>query len=201
MTKTFRPALLAAALVVLAAGAAHAQATPEDVARRYYETFRASDWAANAAMMHPEALAQFKGIFTQIADLADADSSVTDLQQMFGVATGAELKALPDAQLYSRFLSNILGQQEELRQILASSSVEVLGHVPEGADKAHVVYRMTMGFMGSSMTQMQVMSLKREGGEWKVLLTGDMQNIMGAITAGMAQDAEPPEEPAPPPVP
>jgi hypothetical protein len=185
MMKTFRPALLAAALVVLASRAS-AQATPEDVARRYYETFRSSDWAANAAMMHPEALAQFKGIFTQLADLADADSSVADLQQMFGVQTGAELKALPDAQLYSRFLSNILGQQEELRQILASSSVEVLGHVPEGADKAHVVYRMTMGFLGSSMTQMQVMSLQKEGGQWKVLLTGDMQNIMGAITAGVA---------------
>ena len=195
MTKTFRPALIVAALVMLAARAAQAQATPEDVARRYYETFRSSDWAANASMMHPEALAQFKGIFTQLADLADADSSVADLQQMFGVATGAELKALPDGQVYARFLSNILGQQEELRQILASSSVEVLGHVPEGADRAHVVYRMTMGFMGSSMTQMQVMSLKKEGGEWRVLLTGDMQNILGAITGGMSAGATPPPQP------
>ena len=42
-----------------------AQDTPEQVVQRYFDTFRAGDYAGNAALMHPEALDELKKTMTR----------------------------------------------------------------------------------------------------------------------------------------
>ncbi|HEX5726713.1 MAG TPA: hypothetical protein VFX98_14655 [Longimicrobiaceae bacterium] len=170
-----RVRLLLGALLLLAAaapGAAAAQETPEAVARRYFESMRAANWTANVALMHPEALASFKQIFVQLGTGIGPEA----VQELFGTDP-AGLERMSGEQVYTTFMQKVMGQFGGLGEMMAGMEAEVVGHVPEGAEQAHVVYRMTMEMAGMSMNQMQVISLKRDGGTWKVLLTGDMANL------------------------
>lgn len=176
--------ILRGALLLLAACAlpsrAPAQDTPEAVVQRYYETFRAGDFAANAALMHPEALEELKTTLTGMAALPGATEDA-EFREMFGVSSIEEMRALPAAVLFERVLRNQL--EGEMRAILASTGVTILGHVMEGDTTAHVVYRMRMDFGGQSLDQVQVMPLQRAGGEWRVLLTGSLAGMMSSMPA------------------
>src|SRR5687767_3509236 len=139
--------ILCGALLLLACCAlpSHgaAQDTPEAVAQRYYETFRSGDFAANAALMHPAALEELKTTLTGMAALPGATEDA-EFREMFGVSSLDEMRALAPAELFERVLRNQL--EGEMRAILASTEVTVLGHVMEGDSTAHVVYRMRMDF-------------------------------------------------------
>jgi hypothetical protein len=183
MTKTMprvRCALLLLALCAFPAGAA-AQDTPEQVVQRYYATFQSGDYAANAALMHPGALEELKTTLTGMAALPGATEE-PEFREMFGVSTLEEMRALPAQVLFERVLRNQL--EGELRAILASAQVNVLGHVLEGDSTAHVVYRMRMEFGGQTMDQVQVVPLERVDGQWRVLLTGSLAGMMNAMPGG-----------------
>lgn len=172
------PALLAMVLA-MAPGLA-AQETPEQVVQRYYDTFRTGDYAANAALMHPEALEQMKETLTGLAAMPGATEDAA-FREMFGVASIQELRALPAATLFERMLRSQL-DDPDMRQILSGAQVTVLGHVMEGDTTAHVVYRMRMSFGGGmEMDQVQVAPLKRAEGEWRVLLAGSLAGMMGSM--------------------
>ncbi len=178
-TKMIRGALLLLAACVLPAGAA-AQDTPEQVVQRYYQTFQSGDYAANAALMHPGALEELKTTVAGMAALPGATEE-PEFREMFGVGTLEELRALPAQTLFERVLRNQL--EGEMRAILATAQVQVLGHVLEGESTAHVVYRMKMDFGGQTMDQVQVLPLERVDGQWRVLLTGSLAGMMNAMPA------------------
>lgn len=168
--------LLAALLLLAAAPAAlPAQETPEAVAGRFLETLRAGDWAANAALMHPEAVGSFKRLFVELG--GDHPEVVDELLGM----KLADLQAMPPAQAYEAFMRKFVGPLAELRQMIVGMRVEMLGHVAEGADLAHVVYRMRMETDGVSMSKVEVVPLRRDGAGWKVLLTADLENLAAAL--------------------
>ena len=178
MTRRMRRGLLLLAACAIPAGAA-AQETPEQVVQRYYETFRGGDFAANAAIMHPDALEELKTTLVGFAEIPGATEE-EGFTEMFGVRTLEEMRALPPAALFERMLRSQL-DSEEMRGILAGTEIAVLGHVMEGDTTAHVVYRMRMSFAQQTMDQVQVMPLKRAGGQWRVLLTGSLAGMMGSI--------------------
>ena len=156
-TRISRGAFLLLALFALPVHAA-AQDTPEQVVQRYYQTFQSGDYAANAALMHPGALEELKTTVTGMAALPGATEE-PEFREMFGVQTLEELRALPAQVLFERVLRNQL--EGEMRAILASTEVTILGHVMEGDTTAHVVYRMRMNFGAQSLDQVQVMPLQR----------------------------------------
>jgi hypothetical protein len=174
--------ILRGALVLVAACAlpsrAAAQETPEAVVQRYYDTFRSGDYAANAALMHPAALEELKTTLTGMAALPGATEDV-EFREMFGVSTLEEMRALPAPVLFERVLRNQL--EGEMRAILATTEISILGHVMEGDTTAHVVYRMRMNFGGQRLDQVQVMPLQRAEGQWRVLLTGSLAGMMGSM--------------------
>jgi len=179
-TRIDRGALLLLALFALPARAA-AQDTPEQVVQRYYQTFQSGDYAANAALMHPGALEELKTTLTGMAALPGATEE-PEFREMFGVQTLEELRALPAQVLFERVLRNQL--EGEMRAILATARVNVLGHVLEGENTAHVVYRMRMDFGGQTMDQVQVVPLERVDGQWRVLLTGSLAGMMSSMPGG-----------------
>jgi hypothetical protein len=179
LTRILRGALLLLALCALPLRAA-AQETPEAVVQRYYETFRSGDFAANAALMHPAALEELKTTLTGMAALPGATEDA-EFREMFGVNSVEEMRALAPAVLFERVLRNQL--EGEMRAILATTEINILGHVMEGDTTAHVVYRMRMNFGGQSLDQVQVMPLQRAGAEWRVLLTGSLAGMMNSMPA------------------
>lgn len=168
---------LMAALVMSAHGLA-AQESPEQVMERYYDTFRTGDYAANVALMHPEALQSMKETLAGLAAMPGAEEA-PEFAQMFGVSSIEEFNQLAPAALFERILRAQL-EQPEMREVLSNAQVNVLGHVMEGDSVAHVVYRMRMGIGEMTVDQVQVAPLKRANGEWRVLLTGSFAGMMNA---------------------
>jgi hypothetical protein len=172
-----RARIFAVALAVACALPAAAQETPEAVLTRYYETFRSGDFAANAAMMDPAALEELKATMAGLAGMAAAEGGEEEMREMFGVGSAAELGALAPAELYTRMLQATLGGGE-MREIMRSAEIEVLGHVPEGDDLAHVVYRMRLSFGGMDVDQVQIAPMRRTPDGWRVMLTGSIAGMM-----------------------
>jgi len=157
-----------------------AQQTPEQAAERYFAATKAMDWSATAAMMHPQALQSMKSMFVELASL---DSAGTMIRPMLGVQPD-ELAALPPARVYERVLNMITRMQPQAIEAMRGASFDVVGHVMEG-DTAHVVYRLRMAVEGNTVTQTSVLSLARDGGDWRGLLTGDIQNMISGLRAAI----------------
>lgn len=185
--KTMRRALpVLMAMLLAAASGLGAQETPEQVVQRYFDTFRTGDYAANVALMHPEALESMHEMMTGMVALAGTEDA-GELQEMFGVGTVEEFNRLSPAQLFERLLRWQL-DKPEMRQLFEGAQASVLGHVMEGDSLAHVVYRMRMSVGEVRLDQVQVAPVKRADGQWRVLLTGSFAGMMNA-----AQQAERPE--------
>jgi hypothetical protein len=182
VTRTMLRALpaLVAALLMAAPGVA-AQQTPEQVVEAYFRSFITADYAANVALMHPEALEDMKETMSGLAALPGA-ADEPEFREMFGVNSLEEFNRLTPAALFERVLRSQL-EQPEMREILSGAQVTVLGHVMEGDSMAHVVYRMRMSLsaMDMNLDQVQVAPVKRHDGEWRVLLTGSFAGMMNAV--------------------
>ena len=176
MKPMFRlPLLLVLALLALPRAGA-AQETPDAFAQAYFQTMKTGDWAANARLMHPEALQGFKDMVSPLLSLGTGE----ELARLMGVDSAATLAALPPADFFARFVGSVMAQQG-LMEVMRSAEIQVVGSVPEGADQAHVVYRMSMSVAGATVTRMNVISARRDGASWKGLLTGDMQGLAQAL--------------------
>ena len=176
-------AALLPALFAIAAPRVAAAQTPEQVAERYLATMKAKDWAANAALVHPAELDSIKAAFV---DVARSDTSTAGLRAIFQVGSAAELQALPPVQVYARFVGATVGGQAEMQQFLASASFKVLGHVDEG-DSTYVVYRVSGSAAAGVVSQVTVMSLRRDGAGWKTRLTDELRATITGLHAQAAQ--------------
>ncbi|HET7565074.1 MAG TPA: hypothetical protein VFJ96_08790 [Gemmatimonadaceae bacterium] len=169
--------------LVLSAATVHAQAasstTPEAFAKRYVATLSAGDFAANAALMHPTALAAIRRF---VVGVSKEDSSGATLQQIVGVHSAAALDSLSDAQVYARFLSAVLSAEPGALEAMKSAKVDIIGHVDEAPNLTHVVYRMTMNIQGIEMRKVDVLTLKRDGKVWRATLTTDIENLISRLS-------------------
>jgi hypothetical protein len=173
-------AALGAALVVPVSrsGAQERAETPEAVTRQFGAAMRANDWVGTAELMHPDALAQFRRMFIPI--LA-ADSTGQLCERLFGASSAGEVTALPDAELFARFFRTLVSGAPELTGMFAGADLVPVGHVLEGNDVAHVVFRMKVAADGVTITKVQAMSLRRSGPTWRVLLSGDFEGLAAAL--------------------
>jgi hypothetical protein len=182
--KTMKWAMLSVAVLAMALPrAAAAQGTPEEAAERYLASMKARDWAANAALVHPAELDSIKAGFV---DVARSDTGTAGIRALFQVTSAAELVALPAAQVYQRFVANTVGQQADMGQFLSTAVFRVLGHVME-ADSAYVVYRVSATGSAGPMSQVTVMSLRRDGATWKMRLTDELRSTIVALHTEAAQ--------------
>ena len=183
MKKPNLAVLLLAALMLALPRMIAAQQTPEQVAERYLATMKARDWAGNAAMVHPAELDSLKAGFM---DVARSDTSTAGLRAIFNVGSANELQALSPAEVYARFVGATVGEQEDMRTFLQSAVFKVLGHVEE-ADSVYVVYRVSAAAQGGPMSQVTVMSLRRDGSGWKTRLTDELRTTIASLHTEAAQ--------------
>lgn len=192
--------LLALALSGAPARAAEtATATPESVVQSYTAALQAGDYLKSTDLMHPEALEKFRGILLPVVEAAGTESG--SLLALFkGVADLPALKKLSPAQFFASFLGGLTAANPAVLQALSSGNMTPLGSVAEG-DLLHVVCRTSLDFQGIKINKMNVVSLKRAAGGWRVLLSGEIEGMAEALrkaVASAASQAEP-AAPAPPP--
>ncbi|HYJ81030.1 MAG TPA: hypothetical protein VEW03_15565 [Longimicrobiaceae bacterium] len=173
-----RVPLVLAALLLLPRLAAAQDDGPEQVAQRYFATMRAGDWRANAALMHPQALESFKAGFVRLAAPSEAAGA---LEAVFGVRNVAELQAVPAAELYERFMRKSVSESSGMQELFDTAEFQVVGHVAEGEETAHVVYRLRAVTEGMEVTRLAVITLRRHQGAWKVVLTGEVAGFPSVI--------------------
>lgn len=152
--------------------------TPEMVTRQFGAAMRTNDWVGTAELMHPDALARFRGMFLPIVA---ADPTGKLCERLFATRSTAEVAALPDAELFARFFRTLVSGAPEMSGMFAGADLVPVGHVLEGNDVAHVVFRMKVAADGVTMTKVQAMSLRRSGKTWRVLLSGDFEGLATAL--------------------
>ena len=182
-------------LTALTARAPHAQATPaqtgpaqaqtvetpEQVTERFVAAMRAADWNGMASLMHQNALKEMRQL---LSGVFEAPNGAQIRQQLLGVTTVQQAQALSDTAVFAS-LMRMTTQDADVAELLRSAKVQVLGHVNEGADTVHVVYRMAMTINGIPITKMDVMSLARSPVGWRGLLKGDVTALAAGIRAAM----------------
>ena len=152
-----------------------AESSPSDIASAYFTALGKGDWQASTALMHPDALDRFKGI---IATATKGKDGKELLQQLFQVSTQKDFDRLSNAETFRLFWSSMARLQPDLVKAFGMAQQAILGSVAEGENIVHVVSKVTIRpEPGVSASQIDVVSLQRDGASWRVLLTGDMEGL------------------------
>ncbi len=198
-------------LGLAAAGRSQSQPeTPESVALAYVAASQQGDWPKTTALMHPEALAQFKKAFAPVFDSKDP-KAVAGIGAIFGINSREEFDALTGGQLLEKLMGTIGGAMPGFSQLMKQSSFTILGRVGEGEDLIHLVCRAQVPMDGMQLkeapdltknvtfTKMEVMSLRRYESTWRVILSGEIEGMaqMFANMAGIFAQGPPPPPPPP----
>jgi hypothetical protein len=155
-----------------------AAGSPEAAVTKYVEALAAGDIDLMAQAMHPEALATFRATMQPIVDIAEKnEGAASEMLQLFdGVTSIAQLKKLSDTKFFVSFYKGVASLQPSLAEGLREAEIDVLGHIDEGDDLAHVVYRVT-AMPDAGAKQTEVVSLRRTKTGWGVLLTGEFEGM------------------------
>ena len=163
--------------------------TPEQVAAEAYARMRAGDWPGAAETFDPAALKQFRGFF---GAQGETSPMAPMLQALLGMDAGDSLDKLDDTAFFAGFLQAMMGR---MGGVVALGGQQVLGGVPEGADRMHLVARTTAEAMGLKMTNMEVVTLNRTPQGWRLALSGQMEG-MAAFFRKAAEGGKAPSAPS-----
>ena len=158
------------------------QQTPESVVVAYFEAFQNNRLNDLAGYMHPEALNRFRNMLMPVIEQGMKNKNeVKKILSLFdGVKSIQELKALSPQGFFTSFFKGMSAIIPDMHNIYASTKFQIIGHVNEG-EIVHVVYRGSISMNGASMTQLDVVSLKQQGSDWRLLLTGEMENMVNLL--------------------
>ena len=93
---------------------------------------------------------------------------------------------MSDSEFFASFLRAALAQAEAIGTI-DFDDMEILGEVMEGPDLAHVVTRNTVSVGEVEVEGMEVVSCRKQGDEWKLLVSTQMKGLANQIRAALAQ--------------
>ena len=162
--------------------------TPEQVTERIVAAMKVKDWMGIARLMHPAALREFRSLFDILIE-APGTEAADARNQLFGVPSVEEAQALSDTVIFANLLRSFMEQTGEMEDVLATAEVKILGHVAEGRDTVHVVYRMSLAADNIPISIMDVASLTRFNNGWRALLKGDLKAIAAGIRQALTRES------------
>jgi hypothetical protein len=181
-TSSLLAILLVGPAAARAAGKEESPRSPEAVAKAYFNALKANKPDEAARLMHPEALKAFRGMLLGAAKAADEEGQAKELLRLFsGVDSLDALKKLDPPEFFAAFLKAVGKLRPEIVGILTKSEAQVLGHVKEGKDLAHVVCRLKAKVDEAKMTGVTVISLRRTEKGWGVLLSAQIEGLGAAL--------------------
>lgn len=164
-------------------------ATPEASATLFLRSVRAIRWRAAAQFVHPETLDRFHQLVTF---MVDADTAGWIPEYLFD--TDAEgYDALDAARVFDGAIGTMIDDMPGLMHALFDREDDVLGHVAEAGDTAHVVYR-TMARLSGAVSEVKVMQLTRTPAGWRVFWSDELE-VLDAALRGVPLGRRPPPPP------
>lgn len=158
-------------------GLATLTASPDSAAVLFLRSVRAIRWSAAAQFMDQETLGRF---FETTRMLAAADTS-GEISRYLVDVDSVTLRGLARPEVFARSIGATIDGMPGLMHSLYDRDDEVLGHVVEGADRAHVVYRTTARISGA-VPEVKVMQLHRaDAGGWRVRWSDELEVLDAAL--------------------
>lgn len=151
-------------------------ASPDSAAALFIRSIRSMRWSAAAQFMDPEPLSLFHDVVTMITE---PDASGDLLDYLTGTDTTA-YRALDAREVFDRALTTLTGDMPGLTYSLQDRDDEFLGHVTEGTDSAHVVYR-TQSRLSGALPEVKVMQMRRGPEGWRVLWSDELDVLETAL--------------------
>ena len=151
-------------------------ASPDSAAALFIRSVRSMRWSAAAQFMDPEPLGLFHDVVTMITE---PDASGDLLDYLTGTDRAA-YGALDAPEVFDRALTTLTGDMPGLTYSLQDRDDEFLGHVAEGADSAHVVYR-TQSRLSGALPEVKVMQMRRGPAGWRVLWSDELDVLETAL--------------------
>jgi hypothetical protein len=201
--------LTALTLSLTLATHAAAQRAPSPARQVVENAFRLRDtgaWGELVALVHPEALQKFRAEQLDIArfeELAaaeravDSESHPSFLKIVYDVKDRTALEALTSEEMLKRWLRTTYEKPESRDSVAAPTSTQrILGEVTEGDSVVHVIFRefypaVTEGGEKFPATDgVRLITVKRVGGRWKILLNGGIAEEGGAFAIGGGDDVK-----------
>ena len=166
-------------LALAGVGNAAAATSPEDVACEYMAALREEGIVASVRYMHPDELQRFKAMFQPLFDASDSEAALGLLKVFYGEKATPKSVAALSAEEFLRGFLRVADTQFKALDV-TFGDMQVLGSVQEG-DVLHLVTRVNAGTPDFSLTQMEVVSMKRHGDDWRVMLSGQVEGFAQAI--------------------
>ena len=165
-------------LFTVSANAQTPSASPEALVKAYTADMQKEGMSIVSRYIHPDELKRFKDMLMPWVR-KDASQKNEVIPGLFGAeATLASVEAMPPSQFMDAFM-RIAGEQ--LKE-LSFGDCEIVGTIRE-KDMTHVVTRVAASVKGVQIKQMEVITTKPFGKEWKLLLSGELEGMAAAINA------------------
>ena len=168
--------LVAAPALAPAQTLAGLTASPDSAAALFIRSIRAMRWSAAAQFMDPEPLAFYRDIVTMITEPEQAG----DLLEYLTGVDSSTYASLDAPEVFQRALTTLTRDMPGLSYNLQDRDDEFLGHVLEGPDSAHVVYR-TQSRISGALPEVKVMQMRRGPQGWRVLWSDELDVLETAL--------------------
>lgn len=174
------------ALVVLALSSSWVYgATAPETTASFYQQLQEGDFEAAAAFFDPPALTEFRQSLSIINEAPPA-AQLQFREAFFGEgATAESIAKMSDSEFFASFLRAALSQAQALGKV-NFEDLEILGEVMEGPDVAHVVTRNKLSVGDFEVEGMEVVSCKKRGDEWKLLVSTQMKGLANQIRSALS---------------
>ncbi len=171
---------------------AEVTATPESTAVLFLRSVRAIRWRAAAQFMHPSTLATFRDV---VGYMVDTDSTGALRRDFTGADDAASFRSLAPTTVFERAVGRMVDDMPGLMHSLFDHDDHVIGHVMEGADTTHVVYRTIERLQGAK-PEVRVIQMARTPDGWRVLWSDELE-VLDAALRGIPRRRRPPPGGAP----
>lgn len=148
------------------------------------EAARKEEWKSYAELVHPQSLDDYKKMWLP-ALTAAAKAGSEQKAELLTMFDKTDLQSITAMEPTEFFISSMKGMASQFRKEKVPSpfdaEVTIIGTVHERDDQAHAVVRTKRKFEGSELTQMEVITLKRSGGEWKIMLPDTVRILADSL--------------------
>jgi len=161
---------------------------PDSAATEFQSALRGVAWRAAVQRLHPEALADFHFRMTLLVEM---DTTRAPIEKLFPEGGLDAYHATSPEGVFLRVMEVLSEDAPGLVHALVVRDVQVVGHVPEGTDLAHVVYR-SMADLSGAMPELRLMTMKLDGDRWRVLASQELDILVEAFRGISRRPAPPP---------
>lgn len=160
--------------------------TPETIVRTHFEMLKNKQWIEIAHLYDPEELSDIREMVSIILELPDKVSAKY-LDTFFGPGTTkVKVQAMTDYIFFANFLRSVMEQTDQWIQH-QFKKIDILGSVKEGDNLVHIVSRMQFAIGDTTMESIKVISFKKVGNEWRILLRGEIKGLIQQIMTSLQQ--------------